>query len=314
MRSFQELMARAVGIREKVLAVVAAHDDDVLLSIKEAYAQGLARAILLGDREKIVRLAAEINMDLSSHWIIHQPDPEEASRLAVSLVREGEADILMKGLLPSPVILKEVLHRERGLRTENILSHIAVFEVPGYDRLFFMSDSGLNIAPSLEVKIGMVKNAVDLAHRLGIEQPRVAIIAGIELVNPDMPSSVDAALIAKMAERGQIKGCLVDGPLSLDLAVSEEAARAKGVGGAVAGRADILIMPGIDAANVLYKAIGFLVRSVITGIILGAKAPIILTSRADTAKAKLYSIALSSLIVEDGQSEREKPRLVQFGR
>lgn len=314
MRSFQELMARAVGTREKVLAVVAAHDDDVLLSIKEAYAQGLARAILLGDREKIVRLAAEINMDLSSHWIIHQPDPEEASRLAVSLVREGEADILMKGLLPSPVILKEVLHRERGLRTENILSHIAVFEVPGYDRLFFMSDSGLNIAPSLEVKIGMVKNAVALAHRLGIEQPRVAIIAGIELVNPDMPSSVDAALIAKMAERGQIKGCVVDGPLSLDLAVSEEAARAKGVGGAVAGRADILIMPGIDAANVLYKAIGFLVRSVITGIILGAKAPIILTSRADTAKAKLYSIALSSLIVENGQSEREKPRLVQFGR
>ncbi|MDN5293565.1 MAG: phosphate butyryltransferase [Eubacteriales bacterium] len=146
MRSFQELMARAVGTREKVLAVVAAHDDDVLLSIKEAYAQGLARAVLLGDREKIVRLAAEINMDFSPHRIIHRPDPEEASRLAVSLVREGEADILMKGLLPSPVILKEMLHRERGLRTENILSHIAVFEVPGYDRLFFMSDSGLNIA------------------------------------------------------------------------------------------------------------------------------------------------------------------------
>ncbi len=296
MKNFSDLMAKALKCSPKKIAVVAAHEREVLESVKEAHTMGLAQGVLFGDASKIQRLSEEIGMHLPYHKVIDRPDDVEATRMAVTFIREGKADILMKGKVTTPVILREALSRDRGLRNGHMLSHVALFEVPGYDRLFIMSDSGLNIMPNLEQKIGMVKNATAVAHRLGITQPKVAIVAGNESVNPDMPSSIDAALIAKMAERGQIRGCIIDGPLSLDLAVSEEAARAKAVDSEVAGHADILIMPNIDAANTLYKAVSFLFRAPINGVIVGGKAPIIITSRADLASAKLNSIALCVIL------------------
>jgi phosphate butyryltransferase len=289
-------MDKALRCPQKKVAVASAHEKEVLESIKEAHAIGLAQGILFGDAPVIRTLAEEIGMDLRDHMVIDQPDDVEAARMAVVFIREGTAEILMKGKVTTPVILREVLSREHGLRNVHMLSHIALFEVPGYDRLFIMSDSGLNIMPNLEQKINMVRNAADVAHRLDIAQPRVAIVAGNESVNPDMPSSIDAALIAKMAERGQIRGCIIDGPLSLDLAVSEEAAHAKAVDSEVAGHADILIMPNIDAANTLYKAVSFLFRAPISGVIVGGRAPIIITSRADLSSAKLNSIALCVIL------------------
>jgi phosphate butyryltransferase len=303
MKNFSDLMAKALQCPPKKIAVVAAHEREVLESIKEAHAMGLAQGVLFGDALKIQKRSEEIGMHLPNHEVIDRPDDVEATREAVTFIREGKADILMKGKITTPVILREVLSRERGLRNGHMMSHVALFEVPGYNRLFIMSDSGLNIMPNLEQKIGMVKNATEVAHRLGIAQPKVAIVAGNESVNPEMPSSIDAALIAKMAERGQIRGCIIDGPLSLDLAVSEEAARAKAVDSEVAGHADILIMPNIDAANTLYKAVSFLFRAPINGVIVGGKAPIIITSRADLASAKLNSIALCVILTSSSGQE-----------
>jgi phosphate butyryltransferase len=297
MKNFNELVNRALQCPPKKVAVIAAHDPEVLKSIKEAYTIGLADSILYGDEKSIISIAEEVGINLDPHQVIHQPDLEKATRMAVAAIHDGTADIVMKGKVTTQVVLKEVVHRERGLRNGNLLCHIALFEVPGFDHIMILSDAALNINPNLEQKIAMVKNAAEVAHQIGIEHPRVAIISGNEAVNPDMPSSIDAAILSKMAERGQIQGCFVDGPLSLDLAISEEAAIAKGVKGEVAGHADILIMPNIDAANTLYKTISFLFRAPLNGVIVGGKAPVIITSLADLSQAKLYSIALCVIIV-----------------
>jgi len=306
MRDFNELLNIALKCPPKRVAVIAAHEPEVLKCIMEAYTIGLADCILYGDEKAIPIIAGEIGADLRPHRIVHQPGVEEATRMAVAAVREGRADILMKGKVTTQVVLKEVVNRERGLRNGNLLSHVALFEVPGFDRIMIISDAALNIEPNLEQKIAMVNNAADVAHLIGIQYPKVAIISGNEAVNPDMPSSIDAAILSKMAERNQIKGCSVDGPLSLDLAISVEAAKAKGVKGDVAGHADILIMPNIDAANTLYKTISFLFHAPINGVIVGGRAPVIITSLADLARAKLYSIALCVIIV-DGRTRKDIP-------
>jgi phosphate butyryltransferase len=306
MKDFNELLNRALQCPPKRVAVIAAHEPEVLKCIKEAYTIGLAECILYGDEKVILSIAGEVGTDLRPHQIVHQPGVEEATRMAVAAVREGRADILMKGKVTTQVVLKEVINRERGLRNGNLLSHIALFEAPGFDRIMIISDAALNIEPNLEQKIAMVKNAVEVARQIGILYPKVAIISGNEAVNPDMPSSIDAAILSKMAERDQIKGCSVDGPLSLDLAISEEAAKAKGIKGDVAGHADILIMPNIDAANTLYKTISFLFHAPINGVIVGGRAPVIITSLADLAQAKLYSIALCVIIVA-GKARKDMP-------
>ena len=299
MKNFNDLMAEAKKCPARRVVVAVAHDGEVLEGVNAAYQVGIANALLIGNREEIIRIAEARKIDLAPHKIINETDSKAACIMAVKAIRENNADILMKGQVPSPLVLKAVLDKNNGLRDGKVLSHIAVFEAPGYERLFLLSDSGLNIAPTFKQKIGMINNAVELAGNLNIKQPKVAIIAGIEFVNQNMLSSIDAALLAKMSERGQIKNCIIDGPLSLDLAISEAAAHAKGVGGQVSGKADILIMPNIDAANVLYKAVSFMLNSKITGIIAGAKAPVILTSRADSYEAKLYSIALGVLMTKN---------------
>lgn len=305
MKSFEELLEEAKKCPPRKVAVAVAQDPEVLEAVKECKQAGIADAILVGDAIKINEIARERNIILSDFEVIHEPKTEDAVRRAVLLVHTGKADIVMKGAVHSNEVLKAVLDKNIGLRTGRTLSHVAVFEAPGYDRLMIMSDAGMNIMPTFQQKVDMVKNAVCAARSLKIDMPKVAVISGIELVNPDMPSTVDAALLSKMNERGQIKDCIIDGPLSLDLALSKESARAKGVASPVAGQADILILANIDAANVLYKGLVFLGRAKITGIVVGAKAPVILTSRADTHEAKLVSVAISVLMTS---KEPSSPR------
>lgn len=301
MKSFTELLEEAQKCKPKRAVIAAAEDSEVIEAARECYRRGIAESILVGDAAKITALAEERNIDLSNFEIIDRNEPDSAVRTAVQLVREGAADLLVKGAVKSPVYLRGILDKNNGLRTGRGLSHVTVFEAAPYNKLMLMTDAGLNIMPTLDQKIDMVKNAVCVAKSLNIMRPKVAVVSGQELVNPDMPSSVDAALLSKMAERGQIKDCVIDGPLSLDLALSKDAALAKGVDSSVAGQADILVLPNIDAANVLYKAIGFLAQAKITGLIVGAAVPAILTSRADSHEAKMASIAVGVLIASKGE-------------
>lgn len=302
MRSFAQLLEEAKKCPPKKVAIAVAQDGEVLEAAKACQENGIADAILIGDASEINRIAKERKIDISKFEVIHEQEIEAAVNRAVLMVHTAKADMVMKGAVQSPTVLKAVLDKNIGLRTGRTLSHVAVFESPSYDRLMLMTDAGMNIMPTFEQKVDMVKNAVSTARSLKIEIPKVAVIAGLELVNPNMPSTVDAALLSKMAERGQIKDCIIDGPLALDLALSKESARAKGVGGPVAGQADILVLANIDAANVLYKALVFLGGAKITGLVVGAKAPIILTSRADSHEAKLVSVAIGVLMTSTNDS------------
>ncbi|MDD4169534.1 MAG: phosphate butyryltransferase [Desulfotomaculaceae bacterium] len=301
MKSFTDILEAAKKCPPKKVAIAVAQDDQVLEAARDCQESGIAKAVLVGDAEKITRIAGERNIDLSGLEVINEPEIEDAVKKAVMMVHDGEADMVMKGAVQSPTVLKGVLNKNFGLRTGKVLSHVAVFESPGYNRLMLMTDAGMNIKPTFAQKVDMVKNAVSVAKSLDMKNIKVAIIAHMELVNPDMSSSIDAGMLSKMAERGQIKDCIVDGPLALDLALSMESARAKGVKSAVAGQADILVLDNIDAANVLYKALVFLGGAKITGLVVGASAPVILTSRADSSEAKLVSVAIGVLMANRGK-------------
>jgi phosphate butyryltransferase len=302
MKSFKELLEAAKKCPPKKVAIAVAQDYNVLEAAKACQDNGIAEVILVGDAGEISRIAREHKININAFEVVHEPDIEAAVRRAVLMVHTGKADMVMKGAVQTPILLKAVLDKNIGLRTGRVLSHVAVFEAPGYDRLMLLTDAGMNIMPTFAQKVDMVKNAVCVAKALKIETPKVAVIAGQEMVNPDMPSTVDAAMLSKMAERGQIRDCIIDGPLALDLALSKESARAKGVTSPVAGHADILVLGNIDAANVLYKALVFLGGAKITGLVVGAKAPIILTSRADSHEAKLASVAIGVLITSKDSS------------
>lgn len=297
LRSLQEVLiaARAKG-GSKAIAVAVAEDIEVLSAIKDATELGLATAILVGDAGKIAQIAAAVGLDLQGVEVINEVHPVFAARKAVELVSSGRAQILMKGLVSTADIMRAVLDKEIGLRTGRVISHVAVIEPRGYGRLLLMTDGGMVIAPDLKQKAQMIENAVGVARKLGNECPKVAVITAFEQVNPDMPATVDAALLAKMAERGQIKNCIVDGPIALDAAISKEAAAHKGMQSPVAGEADVLLVPVIEAGNVMYKTLVYLGGAEVAGVIAGAAAPIILTSRSDTHQAKLYSIATAVLM------------------
>lgn len=277
------------------LAVAAAQDEDVLEAVRDAVEWGIVSAVLVGDEAKIAAIAQTVNFQLDGCQVIHEPDPVKAARKAVAMVAGGEADLVMKGKVGTADILRAVLDKEQGLRTGKLLSHVTALDIQGIDRLLFMTDGAMNIAPDLGQKVQIVQNAVDAARALGFEQPKVAVLAAVELVNPDMPAALEAALLSKMAERGQIKGAIVDGPLALDNAVSLHSAEVKGINSPVAGVADILMVPDIEAGNVLYKSIVYFSKARVAGVIAGAKAPVVLTSRSDTHQAKLDSIAFSAV-------------------
>ncbi|NLX62547.1 MAG: phosphate butyryltransferase [Tissierellia bacterium] len=295
-KTFSQLLEAAKEKGPKTLAVAVAEDKEVLRAIKEAKEHNIINPILVGNKEKIEEISQQIGLDLKNIEIADEKDGPIAARKATQLVSSRKADILMKGLIDTPIIMKQVLDREIGLRGESIISHVAVFEVETYHKLLFVTDPAMNISPSLEEKKDIMLNAVELAHSMGIENPKVAVIAANEKVSPKMEATLDAKELADMYRSGQIKGCIVDGPFALDNAISKEAAKTKKIESPVAGDADILLVPDIEAGNVLYKSLTFLAKAKSAGIILGAKAPIVLTSRADSQEAKLHSIALSVLL------------------
>ena len=286
--------AKSLPVRQR-LVVAAAHDSDVLEAVRDAVEWDVVTAVLVGDESKITAIAGEIGLDLNKCQVIPEQDPIQAARRAVALVADGEADLVMKGKVGTADILRAVLNKEKGLRTGRLLSHVTALDIQGFDRLLYMTDGAMNIAPDLNQKVQITQNAIDVAIALGVEQPKVAALAAVELVNPDMPATHDAAMLAKMADRGQIKGGIVDGPLALDNAISLHSAEVKGIDSPVAGRADILMVPDIEAGNVLYKSIVYFAKARVAGVIAGAKAPVVLTSRSDTRQAKLDSIAFSAV-------------------
>lgn len=291
-KNFAQLIELAQERGPKTVAVAAAAQEAVLLAVNEAEELGIADVLLIGDRVEIERIGHDNDVDLGRLEIIHEPDPIQAARQTMILINEGRAQIAMKGAIQTADFLRAALDRKTGLRAGRLLSHVATFDISGLDRLILVSDAGVVVAPTLHQKADIVRNAIDVAHRLGIIQPRVALLAATEMVNPKIPATVDAAALSKMADRKQITGGIVDGPLTLDNAISETAAAIKGIESPVAGQADVLIAPDIEAGNILAKGIIYFAQAYMAGVIVGARVPIILPSRSDTHEAKLIALAL----------------------
>lgn len=295
MKNFQEIMQKAKNAGPRRIAVACAQDEDVLKSVDMANVAGIANATLVGNKEEITKICTNLGIDINKYDIIDEKDNVEASKLAAKLVSDGNADILMKGLVDTSVVLKAVLNKELTLRTGSPISHAAVCEIPGYDRLMFVTDAAMNISPDVNAKAAIVRNVVKLAQALEIGCPKVGVICAKEKVDEKMPATVEAQALVDMNKNGEIVDCIVGGPFALDNAVSEEAAHHKGIKDPIAGKCDVLLVPDIEAGNVLYKAISYFSKSKIAGIILGASKPIVLTSRADSEETKMYSIALAVL-------------------
>lgn len=301
--SFDEIIAKVKSKRMRKLSVAVAQDEPVLEAVKEAKENGIADAILVGDKEEIEKIAKTIDMDLSDFEIVDVKDVHEAALKAVEIVSSGKADMLMKGLVDSKTFLRCVLNKEVGLRTGNLMSHVAIFETEKFDRLLFLTDVAFNTFPTLEDKVKIINNAAKVAHAIGIEEPKVAAVCAVEVVNKNMPNTVEANALSEMYKEGKFEGCIVDGPFALDNAISEEAAHHKGVTGPVAGNADILLLPDIEAGNIMYKTLTYTTNSKNGCILVGTSAPAILTSRADSSETKMYSIALASLVSSHGKED-----------
>ena len=297
-KSFDEVLDKVKSKSIKKVAVAVAQDEPVLEAVSDAMKRGIATAVLVGDKDKIVEIANKIGMDLTNVEIIHVTDTKKAALRAVQEVSEGRADMVMKGLVDTATFLRSVLNKEIGLRTGKLMSHVAVFEIPTFERLIFLTDAAFNMYPDIKAKVDIINNAVKVAHAVGVDMPKVAPICAVEVVNPDMPATIDASILSKMSERGQIKGCVVDGPLALDIALSTEAAAHKKVTGPVAGKADIVLLPNIETGNVMYKTLTYTTQSRNGGLLVGTSAPVILTSRADSHETKLNSIALAALLAD----------------
>ncbi|WP_028217168.1 bifunctional enoyl-CoA hydratase/phosphate acetyltransferase [Paraburkholderia oxyphila] len=293
---YSALLARCAGLAPVPTAVAHPCDVSSLTGALDAANLGLIAPILVGPEAKIRSVAQEARLSLENVTIVDAPHSHAAAERAVLAVREGEAELLMKGSLHSDELLHEVARGTSGLRTERRLSHVFAMDVPTYHKPLFITDAAVNIFPKLADKADIVRNAIDLVQALGIATPKVAILAAVETVSEKMPSTIDAAALCKMAERGQITGALLDGPLAFDNAISAEAARIKGIVSQVAGDPDILLVPDLEAGNMLAKQLTFLAGAEAAGIVLGARVPIILTSRADTVRARIGSCAIAVLL------------------
>jgi len=278
----------------KKLVVAAAEDDTVLAAVANASHLGIVEPILIGNSDKIKTIAEELKINLGNIRIIDEKNPVMSAKKAVQLIRENEAQILMKGLVGSADCLRAVLDKETGLRKGDLLSHIGFFELPAYHKLIAVTDAAQNIAPTMEEKISIIKNSVDLFHRLGVVNPKVGIAGAVEMINPKMEATIHAGLLTMMNKRGQIKGCIIDGPLAFDNIISKEACEHKGIISEVGGDADLILTPDIEAGNILYKCMTYFAGATVAAIILGASCPIVLTSRADSDRSKMMSIALAA--------------------
>ncbi|MBB6444223.1 bifunctional enoyl-CoA hydratase/phosphate acetyltransferase [Bacillus benzoevorans] len=295
-RTMDELRAKSFYENKQIIAVAAAEDEYVLHAVKAAVEEKISEFVLVGN-EKIMKEKAEsIALDLSNIPIVDEKEPHQAAEKAVSLIRESKAHILMKGTLSSAELLKAVLHKKEGLRTGNILSMAGVFELPAYHKLLILTDPAVNLVQDLTHKISMLKNGIEISQALGILRPKAAPLCAIEKVNPAMQATMDAQILCEMAEKGEIEDIILEGPMSLDVAISAEAAKQKGMVSQISGDVDILLTPNIEAGNILYKTLIHLAKGRNAGIVLGASVPIIMTSRSDSADAKMNSIALALLI------------------
>ena len=292
---YQTLLARCASLPPIPTAVAHPCEASALAGAVEAAEKKLITPILVGPVAKIREVAAQAKIDLGKLEIIDTPHSHASAAKAVELVREGKAELLMKGSLHTDELLGAVVARETGLRTARRLSHVFIMDVPTYHKVLFVTDAAINIAPTLEEKVDICQNAIDLAMTLGIVQPKVAVIAAVETVTSKMPVTLDAAALCKMADRGQITGALIDGPLAFDNAISIDAAKTKGIRSQVAGHPDILLAPDLEAGNILAKLLTFLANSDSAGIVLGAKVPIILTSRADSVQSRIASCGVAML-------------------
>ncbi len=292
---FSELIDEVSKLQPARVAVAAAQDDAVLLACQDSHERGLATFTLFGDSAKIEASAEKAGIRLGGMKIVNEPDDFRSAMRAVEWVSTNNADIVMKGLINTGDLLRAVLDKTIGLRTGRVLSHLAVFELNGFDRLIGVTDGGMNITPSLTQKVDIVQNAAEVFRQFGVDPVKVAVLAAVETVNADMPGTIDGSALAKMSDRGQIKGVLVDGPLALDNAVSVEAAKHKGIISPVAGKADILLVPNIEVGNVLGKSLVYMAGGKIAGLVVGASRPVVVTSRADTPESKVVSIAMASL-------------------
>ncbi len=296
MKTISEIIDGAKKAGRKRIALAAAQEESALEAAVDAYKNGLAETILIGDTVAIKDLAKTMGADISAFRIIEEKDYAKAAAKAVELVKAGEADLVMKGILDTSILLKAVLNKENGLNAGRLTSHVAVMQVPTYHKLLIVTDAAININPDIPGKLDIIANAVQVAKGLGIDVPKVALLAAVEKVNWDkMPCTADAAIITQMNRRGQVKGCIIDGPLALDNAISAESAKIKKIVSDVAGDADILVAPDIESGNILYKCLLDLGQAKGACIVVGAAKPVILTSRADTAETKLASIALAIL-------------------
>ncbi len=299
--NFDELLAEAERLGPRRIAIAGADEHEVLLAAAEATQRGLARCILVGHLDRIHQEAEKHGISLYGMSLLDEPESKGTIRRTINLAGEGLAEIVMKGTVSTGKLLGEALKREARLRTGRLFSHVGLFEVPGYDRLIFITDGGVNIHPSVDQKLQIIRNAVEVAHLLGVETPRVALLAASELLSPHIPACLDALALARMAEQGWVEGALVDGPLSLDTAVSPEAARIAGAKGPVAGHADILVVPDVDTGNMVAKVITFFVRGRMAGVVTGAKVPFVISSRADLHEVKLVSMALGVVLAARGR-------------
>ena len=292
---YEKLLERCKSLEPVPTAVAHPCEATALSGACEAAEEGLIVPILVGPAEKIAAIAKSAKIDLSKFRIVDTPHSESSAAKAVELVRGGEAELLMKGSLHTDELMGAVVSRDRGLRTGRRISHVFVMDVPTYHKVLIVTDGAINIAPVLEDKVDICQNAIDLAVSLGLERPKVAILAAVETVTSKMPATIDAASLCKMAERGQIKGAILDGPLAFDNAISKEAATTKGISSEVAGDPDILLAPDLEAGNILAKQLTFLANADSAGLVLGARVPIILTSRADSVRARIASCAVAML-------------------
>jgi len=293
-KKLDELVQIAINRGVKKIVVAAAEDNHVLHAVSEAKKMGIVEPIFVGHTEKINEVAKKNNIDISGIRIVDEPDPVMSAKRAVEFCVSGEAQILMKGLVATADLLRAVLNKEVGLRTNEMLCHIGLFEVPAYHKLLALTDAAQNIAPTFEEKVKILGSCVKCLNKLGISNPKVAILGPVEVVNPKMESTIHAAMLTQMNRRGQIKNCIVDGPLALDNIVSREACEHKGIVSEVGGDADLIMCHNIDAGNPIYKTFNYLAGGTVAGLILGAKVPIVLTSRADSDRSKLMSIVLAA--------------------
>ena len=312
LRNFEEVLQAVEAADPRCVAVAAANEISIIEALKNAQESNVGIPTFFGDARNIRSMADEIGWNLPDERIVDVPDPLEAAAQAVLAVREGRCDVLMKGQIHTDDFLRAVLDKEKGLRTGVTMSHVFVMEVSGREKLLFVTDGAMNIAPDLVRKAEVILNAVYLANAFGLEMPKVAILAAVEVVNPAMPATVEAAALAKMGDRRQFPGCIIDGPFGLDNAVNPTAARIKNIESPVAGQADILLVPDVESGNMLVKCFSHLGGGRTAGVLVGAAAPVVLTSRADTAENKFLSIAVAVLMANMTRVGRVKIGRVHY--